>query len=384
MKIGLYIAQILYRTGGTECYSIKLAQCLQFLFPESCIYFVTECFDKRDIVSDASFAKKQNDLYGANLDINRIKLLPIKCNFTNPISSRISYYKIQNSSHVFDKFFYCSVGNFVFKAKQNYAIIHFPAKKIQDAKKANGKFDISFLTRCKDRQYATCYESYLCNSKFTEEWTCKYWPDINRKKIKTLYHPVLPIEKTNDAKTKTILCCSRIDKEKALDVMIKTFCANEYLNTNYTLRIAGSVVREYEEYFESLKIIAEGKNVEFYPSVSRKKLAELYNQAEFFWHAKGFYQDENTDPYKMEHFGMSTVEAMSAGCIPMVINKAGQKEIVKPEFGIKWDTLKQLESETERIAKDNALLVKMGQLAREESLKYSFDEFVENMRKEIM
>ena len=51
----------------------------------------------------------------------------------------------------------------------------------------------------------------------------------------------------------------------------------------------------------------------------------------------------------MEHFGITTVEAMSAGCIPVVINKAGQKEIVTDECGLKWDTTQELVSNTEYI-----------------------------------
>ena len=51
----------------------------------------------------------------------------------------------------------------------------------------------------------------------------------------------------------------------------------------------------------------------------------------------------------MEHFGMTTVEAMSAGCIPVVINKGGQKEIVTSDCGYTWDDPKQLVSYTEQL-----------------------------------
>jgi glycosyltransferase involved in cell wall biosynthesis len=45
----------------------------------------------------------------------------------------------------------------------------------------------------------------------------------------------------------------------------------------------------------------------------------------------------------MEHFGMTTLEAMVCGCIPIVINKAGQTEIVEHGIsGFLWNTLDEL------------------------------------------
>lgn len=69
-------------------------------------------------------------------------------------------------------------------------------------------------------------------------------------------------------------------------------------------------------------------------------------------HAKGLFVDEEKSSDLLEHFGITTVETMSAGCVPIVINR-GQPEIVKEGTGYVWYTLEQLARYTEEFAKDS-------------------------------
>jgi glycosyltransferase involved in cell wall biosynthesis len=48
----------------------------------------------------------------------------------------------------------------------------------------------------------------------------------------------------------------------------------------------------------------------------------------------------------VEHFGMTTVEAMAAGCVPLVMNKGGQKEIINVNSGILWNSIGELSQTT--------------------------------------
>ena len=58
----------------------------------------------------------------------------------------------------------------------------------------------------------------------------------------------------------------------------------------------------------------------------------------------------------MEHFGITTVEAMAAGCVPVVINKAGQREIVEDGVsGFLWNTWGELKDRTQLLAEDGNL-----------------------------
>jgi glycosyltransferase involved in cell wall biosynthesis len=80
----------------------------------------------------------------------------------------------------------------------------------------------------------------------------------------------------------------------------------------------------------------------------------------------------------MEHFGISTVEAMAAGCVPVVINKGAQPEIVEHGVsGFLWNTLEELRAYTIRLIKDNALLESMAQAARRRAQLFSRENYVE-------
>ena len=67
-------------------------------------------------------------------------------------------------------------------------------------------------------------------------------------------------------------------------------------------------------------------DVEIRPNVPYPELVTLYREASLFWHLCGLHQD---DPAKVEHFGMTIVEAMSHGVVPLVFNGGGQAEIVR-------------------------------------------------------
>ena len=60
-------------------------------------------------------------------------------------------------------------------------------------------------------------------------------------------------------------------------------------------------------------------------------------------------------PWSQEHFGMTTAEAMAGGCVPVVIDRAGQREIVREDDdGFRWATPAELMAKTVRVATDEA------------------------------
>ena len=78
----------------------------------------------------------------------------------------------------------------------------------------------------------------------------------------------------------------------------------------------------------------------------------------------------------MEHFGISTVEAMSAGIIPIVYQGGGQVEIVRDnENGMLWNTLGELCDKTLRIIEDSALFTRLSSEALNSSHAYGRDVF---------
>ncbi len=83
----------------------------------------------------------------------------------------------------------------------------------------------------------------------------------------------------------------------------------------------------------------------------------------------------------MEHFGIVTVEAMSAGCVPVVIRRGGQGEIVEHGVsGFLWNTLDELESYTARLIADPDLCARMSAAARARSSRFDRKAFIGSFR----
>jgi glycosyltransferase involved in cell wall biosynthesis len=135
--------------------------------------------------------------------------------------------------------------------------------------------------------------------------------------------------------------------DKRYDVLIEAFkkLRARLPHTSWTYHLVGSCGDDAKSlaYLDELRVAATGHPIYFHVNASFDDLRRYYNQAEVFWHAAGFGVDEERFPERTEHFGMSTVEAMSAGAVPVVINKGGQKEIVSHgKSGYLWNTLDEL------------------------------------------
>ncbi len=77
----------------------------------------------------------------------------------------------------------------------------------------------------------------------------------------------------------------------------------------------------HERYLAECRRLAEGLPVHFHVDASPSELQGLYESATVYWHATGFGESETRNPIKCEHFGISVVEAMAGGCVPVVIGK---------------------------------------------------------------
>jgi GT2 family glycosyltransferase len=174
--------------------------------------------------------------------------------------------------------------------------------------------------------------------------------------IEILHPPIRAIARNNAAKQKMILNVGRFfsgEHEKKQLVLVETFkkLISDGLN-GYELHLAGGVQPgpQHFAYFEKIQKAGEGFPVYLHPDISYEELFRLYQSASIYWHATGYGVSPETSPEKHEHFGMTTVEAMSAGCIPICINTAGQREIIRHgEDGFLWNDLNDLSSFTDLV-----------------------------------
>ncbi|MET0623956.1 MAG: glycosyltransferase, partial [Pyrinomonadaceae bacterium] len=78
----------------------------------------------------------------------------------------------------------------------------------------------------------------------------------------------------------------------------------------------------------------------------------------------GLGEDAERNPDRLEHFGIATVEAMSAGAVPVVYGSGGQQEIVTNGVdGLCWDYTAGLVSQTLGLVNDPDLRARLSRQA---------------------
>jgi glycosyltransferase involved in cell wall biosynthesis len=132
-------------------------------------------------------------------------------------------------------------------------------------------------------------------------------------------------------------------------------------------------------YFGKVKGIAATCGAQVIPNLSRDELRSLFAKSKIFWHAAGYGEDDGTDPFQAEHFGISTVEAMAAGAVPVVYDRGGQSEIVEHDrSGYLWKRLDQLREYTTRLTNDEELRARMATAAQLRAQRFTREEFLNN------
>lgn len=375
MNIAVYIKDFIYKFGGTESYTVNLIESLQKILNNPNITILTEYYKKTVPLTEQKLINTLNDAYGVEITEKNVKIKYIQ---SKENKNRLDSFKFQLSINKFTKnydlFFYCSKGLLTGNAKKNIAIIHFPMDKKESFPTYKKYPFLKFIAKKADLNYINKYDYFIPNSNFTKYWLQQKW-NIKDNKIQVLYPPVTKIKKTKEKQKDKILICSRIEKSKKIDKLIYAYTKSNFLSKNTKLIIAGSTKNESPEYVKYLQNI--NPSVEFIFNPSREKIEDLYASSYIFWHAKGY---EELDPYQMEHFGITTVEAMSAKCIPIVINKGGQTEIVTDESGFKWNNLDELIKYTEEIYSGKLDISSMQKNCIERSNLYS----KENYQKKLL
>ena len=227
------------------------------------------------------------------------------------------------------------------------------------------------LTRC---------EVVVTPSNYVRSWverTLDYSPVV-------LYPPVTPIRAAQ--KEPIILSVGRLTAgghNKKHAAMIEAFrrLQREGLS-GWRLVLVGSAGPDDRTYLHSLGSLARPGDVKIHPNLDRQSLETLYGKASIYWHAAGYKEDLPTHPERFEHFGMAVVEAMSAGCVPVVLNGGGLPEIVEPGVsGWLWDDIDGLTASTRRLALDCAERARMGASAVEKARQFEPGVFRAELRR---
>ncbi len=238
--------------------------------------------------------------------------------------------------------------------------------------KVNKKLDKFKLSRV---------DTIICNSNYTKRYIDR---KFDRESI-VLYPPVdvknLTLDKTK--KENIILTVGRFSRLsngsdfKKHSVLIEVFKKIVNLGiSGYEFIIVTNCLPDDEPYLDALNKEVAGYPIIMLRNISGHEIFNLYKKSKIYWHAAGFGEDLDSHPERAEHFGITTVEAMAAGCIPVVINKGGQKEIVSDgENGFLWNKTGELIDKTVALIKHEKVLENLSKSAISAAKKFSKERF---------
>ncbi len=218
------------------------------------------------------------------------------------------------------------------------------------------------------------------NSTFTKKIVEKYWGI----KVNLVIQPGVDTKifaKQTLPKEKIILNVGRFFDQlhcKNQLVMVEFFrqLINKYPQdlADWQLILIGKV--ESQSYVNQVRKLAKGLPIKVITDADFATLRQYYQKASIYWHATGFYDDPLVHPEKMEHFGISTVEAMAAGAVPVVINKGGQIEILGAGLkNLAWLSQKECLNHTLKLIRHPQILAKISTQAQARAEKFNLKTF---------
>lgn len=234
-------------------------------------------------------------------------------------------------------------------------------------------FPFSTLARARDRARMAGYGTVLANSAFTARWVAERW----HRRADVLHPPITLVAPRE--KRPTILSVGRFSgggRSKRQVEMVDAFRAlGPEVHRSWELALAGFV--EDAAYLAEVRRRATGLPVTIHTDLDRPSLERLYGESSLYWHACGLDVDQDREPQRVEHFGITTAEAMSAGCVPVVLDSGGQPEIVGRDgnAGLLWPTTDAWIDLTRTLIDDDTERARLALGATERARRFSFDAF---------
>jgi alpha-1,2-mannosyltransferase len=211
--------------------------------------------------------------------------------------------------------------------------IHFPAFLLTSPEYTNNKYKKSLFWKAYFKPYQIM--SHLLtkralkrsniiftNSKFTRNAIKKVYPEFDPQVI----YPPIDIEKfssclSSNSRENQVLVISRFSPEKQLDKVILV----ARILKNIKFLIIGNLMTANHSYFKYLqkmiKDVGLTDRIKLIPNASKDEMMNAMSTSMVYLHTMNG-----------EHFGISIVEAMAAGLIPVVPSYGGCSEIVPMQY----------------------------------------------------
>jgi glycosyltransferase involved in cell wall biosynthesis len=231
------------------------------------------------------------------------------------------------------------------------------------------------------RERMAGYRVALANSRFTADHLRDHWGVAGE-----VVYPPVKVDVTTRPKANVIAVLGRFTPMKRQLDLVRAFADRAATDfRGWELVCAGTVGKEASEqdYFRRVREAA-GSAVTLLPDAPREAVADLLRRAAVFWHAAGLGVDESAQPHLAEHFGMATVEAMAAGCVPVVADCGGQREIVRPgEDGFLCGDIGAMADAAATLARDGVLRERLSAAAKARAAAFGRERFIAGVREKL-
>ena len=262
-------------------------------------------------------------------------------------------------------------------ARAGLLFVQFPYDPQECVRLTEGGVPLRWADREKLARLAS-WDIRVCPSSFVRDWVKKRWATG----CEVLHPPAETGACRPLAKDRLILTAGRFyatGPTKKHAVMVRAF--RELCDSGlegWKLAVAGGTHPrpDHRQYLQEIRALAEGYPVEVLTDLAFQDIVPLYGRAAIYWHATGAGEDESSRPELFEQFGMTIVEAMASGAVPVVIGGGGIRDIVRPGTdGFLWQTPEELKSRTMELIRDPALRDSLARSAVARAAEFSREAF---------
>ncbi len=227
------------------------------------------------------------------------------------------------------------------------------------------------------------YQLRLVNSYYTQFWTRAFW-EIDCPVV----YPPVPLDLATPLKENLIVSVQRFDASQP-HRQLKLISAFKLLKSDFpawTFKIFGDLDenRSNQSFFTAVCEAARNVGVDVVANQTSEQETELLRHAKIFWLASEADEEVDFHPEQSDSFNLRLVQAMSAGCVPIVNNFGALSEVIRHgESGFFWNQPGELLEYTAALARNDILFQAMAQTARMRALDFRPERFVDSFTREL-
>jgi len=250
--------------------------------------------------------------------------------------------------------------------------IHFPALIAYPKHELKGLLwkVYNWVVKVSARKYKIPRSSRILTNS---TWTAHMIYEVHGVIADVVYPPVdieyFNVVAGNDRREKLVVIISRFTPEKGLEKILDV--ARRL--PDYTFTLVGSTGPGSDKVLEALKARRNElglSNIEFKPDFPRSELRELLGRAMFYLH-----------PEFPEHFGISIVEAMSAGVVPIVYRDGGgwYDIVSRVSESLGYNSIVDVPKIIRALEENKELYIRLREKSIEVSKLFNYESFKKNL-----